>query len=564
MGMALTLFIVMVLVIGLSAAAFCDADVEVQAGFELWVADSLTKIAPRGPIPDQPIAPVQVDAVRNEYESAQVVATASKDIAKLTVEVSPLKGPGKTVPTVTWNFLGSVPVTKGTFDTPPEHLIVKPPADVPDPLLEVRSISVPRGTSQPIWLTIYVARTTTPGVYSGTVKVSSESGSLEVPINVKVHSATLPDTRTLNVTNWFWPELMAEQHKLEPWSEPFWKMLEAYARFMADYRQNAILTPLYNLIKVRADTSGKLSFDFSSFDRWIRLFQNAGVTGLIEGTHLASREEWEAKELDVRIPPVTQPDGSVKPWSVFKVSDEQTRAFLSQFLPALQKHLEDKGLIKRYVQHLADEPISASADSYKKLASLVRGYAPKFRILDACMCTEIAGSIDIWVPLTNHFDSDMKFFQERQKAGEEVWFYTCLLPKGKYMNRFIDYPLLDTRLLHWANFKYGTTGYLHWGFNYWKGDPFKDFEHDWGTSKYLPPGDSHIVYPGKRGPLSSVRMEAMRDGIEDYELLSLLAKKNPTEAKAIADSVIKTMTDYTLDPVVFRSARMKLIQALSK
>ncbi len=173
------------------------------------------------------------------------------------------------------------------------------------------------------------------------------------------------------------------------------------------------------------------------------------------------------------------------------------------------------------------------------------------------MCNEIAGSIDVWVPLPQHFEGDIKFFQERRKAGDEVWFYTCLTPKGEYMNRFLDYPLIKTRLLHWANFKYGLTGYLHWGFNYWHGDPFKDLQSDW-----LPPGDSHIVYPGKRGPLSSIRLEALRDGVEDFELLKLLEKKDPKAARRICDAVVRSMTDYALDPAAFRKARMKLIKAL--
>lgn len=158
----------------------------------------------------------------------------------------------------------------------------------------------------------------------------------------------------------------------------------------------------------------------------------------------------------------------------------------------------------------------------------------------------------------------MDFFKERKKAGDELWFYTCLAPKGQYMNRFIDQQLIKTRLLHWMNFKYDMTGYLHWGYNQYQGDPFVDLEPNWGGDTYLPPGDSHIVYPGRRGPLSSIRLEAMRDGLEDFELLKLLAKKNPKKAEKISNSVIRSMTDYNIDPAEFRTARAELIKALAK
>ncbi len=80
----------------------------------------------------------------------------------------------------------------------------------------------------------------------------------------------------------------------------------------------------------------------------------------------------------------------------------------------------------------------------------------------------------------------------------------------------------------------------------------------------MPPGDSHIVYPGKTGPLSSIRFEAMRDGIEDYELLMELAKANPEKSNEICNSIVRTMTDYSLDPREFRQARLELLEALSR
>jgi len=455
-----------------------------------------------------------------------------------------------------------VPVKRGTTHTPPEDIAVKSPADVPDPLLQSGSVSVEAGKSQPIWLTIYIPKRATPGDYKGTVEIATSHGKSSVLLTIKVHPVTLPDARTLYLTNWFSTWKIADAHGLQQWSEPFWKMLEAYAWMMADHRQNVVLTQISELIKGHDDGNGNLTFDFSMFDRWVELFKKAGVVGTIEGGHFGTRGDWEAKDFDAIWPTILNPDGSVQPKPAIKVTSEEERKFLSQFLPALQKHLEEKGLLDNYVQHLADEPIPANAESYKKLSSFVRKYAPKLRIIDASMCTEIAGAIDIWVPQPPEYEQKLQFFTDRQRAGDEIWFYTCLSPKGKYMNRFIDYQLIKTRLLHWVNFKYGLTGYLHWGFNHWQADPFADLEPNWGGDNFLPPGDSHIVYPGKSGPMSSIRLEALRDGVEDFELLKLLEKKDPKKARAICDSVVRSLTDYTLDPSEFGKARMRLIKAL--
>ncbi len=535
-----------------------------SASFRVWPVDALVKVLPTAQLASGPNA-VHIDAVRNEYESGQIVVTASQKIEKLMVKVGEVAGPDGPKPRITTNFVGFVSIKHGTTDTPDDHIVARAPVDLPDPLLDARSVSVEAGRNQPIWLTVYVPKTAKPGDYSASVEVTADGAVRSVPVNITVHPVTLPDDRTLYLTNWFDVGNIASAHHTEVWGEGCWKMLEAYARIMADHRQNVVITPIMELIKGRDDGKGNLTFDFSRFDRWVELFRKAGAIGYIEGGHLGTRHEWEAPDFDAFYPTIFMPDGSVRQNPSVKVTSEEYAKFLSVFLPALQKHLEEKGLLDIYFQHLCDEPIPVNAESYKKLSSYVRQYAPKLKIIDACMCSELVGALDIWVPQPPHYEKDIEFFRERQKAGDQVWFYTCLSPKGKYMNRFIDYPLIDVRLLHWVNFKYGLTGYLHWGLNYWRSeDPYGLLEPGWGGGTFLPPGDSHIIYPGKRGPISSIRFEALRDGVEDFELLKLLQAKDPGTANKIVNCVVKSLTDYTLEPTQLRKARRTLIGALQK
>lgn len=556
-------FLIMVILLTIGVGAMGS-----NVSFQAWVADPLVKVMRDAPVVGYVVVPadtpkiVCIDAVRNEYESGQIVVSTGQNLKKLSAKIGAFDGPDGPKPQVKLNFVGYVSVKRGTIETPPEHLVAKAPCDLPDPLLEDRSISVDAAKNQPIWLTVYVPKGAAPGKYTATVEIDGDGETASVPVQVTVHPFTLPDKRTLHVTNWFSVGNFAKAHAVDEYSEAFWKRLEVWAKVMADHRQDTIITPILSLIKGNDDGKGDLTFDFSRFDRWVELFKRAGVIGTIEGGHLGGRNDWTAPEFDGYYPVITLPDGSTRKNPAVKATSEEYRLFLSQFLPALEKHLEAQGWLEHYIQHLADEPISENAESYKKAAGYIRKYAPKIKIIDACMCSQLTGSLDIWVPQPQHYDSEMKFFKERQKAGDEVWIYTCLSPKGKYMNRFIDYPLLDVRLLHWANFKYDLPGYLHWGFNYWTGDPFVDLEPNWGGETYLPPGDSHIVYPGKRGPLSSIRLEAMRDGIEDYELLKLLESKNPKLAREICDSIVKSLTDYTLDPAAFRKARGRIAEAL--
>ncbi len=555
----ITLMLLGLIVASMNAAA-------ADRHFIVWVADPLTKIFQYTPPPAYPPDHIYIRAARNEYESGQIVVTATSTVTSLTVGVSPIAGPGSVKPQVSWNFVGFVPVEHGTPYTPSDHLIAIAPDNFPDPLLEFSSVSVQAGRNQPIWITVRVPANTRPGTYTGTITLTGDGAQATVPLIIEVSPAMLPNYRTLNFSNWFNIETIADYHGLTQWSERYWNMLATYAQFMANYRMNTIRSQINRLIICHDDGTGHYTFDFSRFDRWVELFQSVGAIGTIEGGHLCGRLSWEGSNYYVWYPPVYNPDGTRKTMPTTVATSAQARSFYSQLLPALRDHLRQKGWLDRYIQHVGDEPISQSAASYRGVAAIVREYAPEFKIIDAVQTTNLIGAIDILVPQSHEYNDNALFYESRKSAGEQVWFYTCLTPKGQYMNRFLDYPLLDVRLLHWMNFKYGLPGYLHWGFNFWHGDPFTNIEDNWGstTTAFSPPGDSHIVYKGINGPLSSIRLEALRDGIEDYELLTLLAKQDPVFARQICDAVVRTMTDYVRDPATFRAIRAQILNALAK
>jgi len=79
------------------------------------------------------------------------------------------------------------------------------------------------------------------------------------------------------------------------------------------------------------------------------------------------------------------------------------------------------------------------------------------------------------------------------------------------------------RKMAWDAFKRGWNG---WGFySYFapRGNPWNDFDKDWYTTEDRP--DYEMVYPGPRGPIPSRPSEAVREGWEDYRLLTLLQQR---------------------------------------
>jgi hypothetical protein len=59
-------------------------------------------------------------------------------------------------------------------------------------------------------------------------------------------------------------------------------------------------------------------------------------------------------------------------------------------------------------------------------------------------------------------------------------------------------------------------------------------------------------------------MEAMRDGIVDYELLTMLTKKFPDRAQEMARQVVYRLDWYDTDIQTFRAKRKELLELLSE
>lgn len=532
---------------------------------DIWAVDPLVKVfRDAAPVSD---TEALAEVACGEHATFQIVVRSEQPVTGLRVSVTPL---ALDPPVGVYRqankprFVGYVPVDRPTPAASKDQLR-KPPADYPDPLLEVDTVDLSAGQAQPIWITVPVPVQSAAGTYRGSLSVIGRVGNAaaqaQMPLVLKVHRAIIFKSR-LWTTNWFGMQWRHMQISPKDDSPEYWELLGRYARNMAEHRQNVALISPLALAQFKPGEGDKLQIDFSKFDRWVKIFKDEGVLGMIEGGHLGGRVGGWESQFVVQIRQVK--DGKVVSSSVDPGSPEAD-AFYAQFLPALVNHLKEKGWSDIYVQHLADEPIKENIGTYRAIAALVRKYAPGMKIIEACHTKDLTGAIDIWVPQLNFLHDDYQHYQDRQKAGDQVWFYTCVFPQGEYANRFIELPLIKTRLLHWINYRYGITGYLHWGYNWWtEEDPFKKVTREHGGPPFLPAGDAWIVYPGKDGPLDSIRFEAMRDGIADYELLCRLGEKDPEAAKALVARHVLDFDKYETDVAAFRATRRELLEKLSK
>lgn len=515
----------------------------------------------------EPVAHV----ARGEHATFQwVVRSHEEYVEDLMLEVGELSNGAGSLSDIKVGYVGYVSVGRNTPNPSRDRL--QPISGLyPDPILEEEHVDLLANETQPVWVTIGVPKDAEPGPYQGAVKLTGkmDGDHFEVHRNVQVqvYPATIEHTR-LWVTNWYnTSERTIEQvmgkTDLDPYSEEYWQFVRLLAAKMGEYRQNvAIISPL-RLAEFSLDDLGNYAIDFSNFDKTVEIFIEEGVIGRIEGGHIGTRAAGWISDFMVFSPVIKEDTTYLKK---FPISSDTARIFYSAFIPALTNHLKEKGWFDIYMQHLMDEPIPENVDTYIEVANFIDKLAPDLKIVEACHSKDVNNTVDIWVPQLDYMHIDYEFYKDRAEKGDEIWFYTCLNPKGEYANRFIELPLIKTRILHWINYRYNIPGYLHWGFNFWRGDdPFDEttsIQLESGT--ILPGGDAWICYPGDRKILSSIRLEAMRDGIVDYELLCMLGEKMPEEAEEIARQVAYRFDYYDINIRSFREKRIKILEMLSQ
>jgi hypothetical protein len=210
-----------------------------------------------------------------------------------------------------------------------------------------------------------------------------------------------------------------------------------------------------------------------------------------------------------------------------------TPEFIAQFtdmLRAYADHLRVRGWIDMAYVYTFDEAPKKYWPEVRKIARAIKKVAPEFRIIQ---CLNQPQGVKALADVIDVFDVYVAQYQKTgvsdlQKRGTKVWLAVCCYPMD-HPNLFIEYPLIDARMLPMFCWKYGAEGFEYWSPNSWGKNWRRKPPHQWPNEPWDPNtfgrynGDGYLLYPGPDGePYPSIRLEAFRDGMEDYEYLWLL------------------------------------------
>jgi len=195
---------------------------------------------------------------------------------------------------------------------------------------------------------------------------------------------------------------------------------------------------------------------------------------------------------------------------------------------------------------LTDEPGAGNAAAFGALAALVRRADPRVRIYcnpSFWVGNGVLADADVFAALSPWYGQMVDvsapiYLLLRERPQSLALFaaprfvracYTVSTQSAKSERA----PQVELyRRQAWDAFQRGWNG---WGFySYYapRGNPWSDFDADWYTGEDRP--DYLMVYPGPRGPVPTRQSEAVRQGWEDYCLLTLLrARGAAAELQAI-------------------------------
>ncbi|HSB13211.1 MAG TPA: glycoside hydrolase domain-containing protein, partial [Bryobacteraceae bacterium] len=430
-------------------------------GLEFWFVDALVKVFPDDPAGTARLDKAVFPAARNSNVSIQLALRAKQPVGDLYVDALALTGPGQPIETARVRWVEYVVVTTNTQNTPEEELLRKAPALFPDALLTEFPITVKKDQTRSVWVTIHVPASQEPGEYKGELRLRQGTEAIAtVPYTLVVHKATVATPIPLAVNNYLnLSDYHLEQfHSCTRGSGPWWNLIANYARFWAGYYQTSIGANAVSLAKPEL-AGGGLRYNFSDFERYVETWEAAGVKGQIDGGNLMERQRRRDATImtEAWVVEGGKPVLRSIPWN-----DPRAQQFLNTFLPALYKRLQELGWTKKYVQGIMDEPNQWEIPAFLDAAAKVRKFMPGVRTIEPVGLRQDVGfmkkTVDIWVPLLGTFDEKLDLLQKHiSEDNGEIWYYTCLSPRGKYPNRFVDTSLTKVRLLHWINYKWNFT-----------------------------------------------------------------------------------------------------------
>ena len=512
---------------------------------EVWYAPSTQKIRPD--IGSNNYEDIQMDGLnistgRNEYESAQIIMSATKDI----------KAYDLTIKDLTLTTDSTVTFSAENIEVYNQHYIqctevyesshLTTPGLYPDGLIpfeaakEYGENKVSKGSSQGIWVTFYAPKEQEAGEYSGTFTLDIDGYQQEVPVSVMVYDIDFAENYTAQnsfLIDWAcfsYSELDTSQD-----------MYDAYAEALLDYRLQPGLImndfSTYNAEDMAYYT--QKVFEFAQDERCTVVFMPFAYDNNGSDTNLNKEgtKNWIRSFVDASLKSYgteQQMNLIEKTKIYFTIIDEP---FMNPHLiPRVNRITADLASIRteikeEYLAKLGTQKDSGlSEEEYAFRLEVIQAVEEISHVLTSMRDERIEG-VEIYCPQVHEYDTEEA--RAQYTNDKERWWYTCVGPHYPYPTYHIDDTngLMSSRIMSWMQYDYDVVGNLYWSTNMYMNvndgkefieNPYTDVAERYPGAN----GDGFLFYPGKKygvnGPIGTIRLHAIRDGLEEYEIMEAM------------------------------------------
>ena len=398
--------------------------------------------------------------------------------------------------------------------------------------------------NRPLWVDVFIPAGTPPGIYTGTLRITQNGKLLEtLNVELEVYNFSLPEETHLitymNISkNW-----LARFYNKPPDSPEMEKLTQTYYDFLYANRMEPWFNdPLEPHVTLSGDKL-QVRFDDEKYQYYMNDLKTKRV--LLETIPSGFRRH-------------------VKDEPFSKAFNQKLTSYLSQVEAYFEKHgWKDRLVFNSPI----DEPnTQEDFEKTRQWAKLVHEATDDVPFLSTKTPLPSKQHPE-WGTLRGHVDNFSihgnsmnnpellkAILEEQQKGGEMTWYISCdqVYPQPNY---FIDAPAMDLVMVPWITARYNMDGILYWALNFWSQtpDPWLDAVtfisgfvcSDGGVLN----GEGSVIYPGDHverytgqpnvnGPVSSMRFELLREGLEDYEYLWMLKNLGDQE---FADTQLQNM-----------------------
>jgi hypothetical protein len=517
-----------------------------SAQASVWVIPAMAQVEPSTSAPGHPVTSVKLDAAGNEYQGVQVCLRGSDRRVKLSwsTDSDPLIVANAQLFRVFYVHVTTPTTTLGrTAKWYPDPL-------VPREFGVAQTVpgSVNPGPTTPFYILVHVPYGTPAGEYKATLEVDDGTAHVDVPFSLRVWNFGWSRISTHSAFSVSQDNLKRSLPRNFDFNGE--NKATVLRNFYAAMKQHGISPTVVHYLPKVGDSSG----------------------------NLRSGESWAstvAPFLDENENSVALQDNQLPLLRFFPWSRRQSPSWsaIRNYLTDLTRVYKQHGWDKKGYVYILDETTKTweerLAEKYARAlhaADKATGARVRFLLTDDPRPRSLGGTktantflyddVDIWTLRYYYFFGRIPAVRERQQAGKEIWWYSYPNESvGRNPSFVIDKPHIDSRIWGWMMERWNVDGLLNYGFNRWgratSGEGWRDPYRDPLSlikGHFRSNGDTCLMYPGyypryglndpKAGPVASLRLEALRDGLEEREYLRI-AETLPRGQALVADALSK-------------------------